>query len=192
MANVTHGVQLRPQNVHGVGAQNQSHHPHRQQNQKKMTKSKAKPKSKPKRKKLTSIPVLTRRLFRLSSLCCREKANFKCEICGMEKGALHHVTGKPQRVEAHHIMSRSNKDSLLKFDLRNLICLCSDHHKLSKYSAHSHGIWFAEWLKTNKPEQYQWVLDHSDDTANLKDREVLAHIEKCLRENKELNFDKKE
>tara|TARA_R110002126_G_scaffold164690_2_gene312566 strand:+ start:1479 stop:1958 length:480 start_codon:yes stop_codon:yes gene_type:complete len=157
---------------------------------KRKTKLTTKSKAKAKRKKLTSIPVIIRRLFRLASQCCRESADFKCEICGMKKGDLHNVTEKPQRVEAHHIMSRNNKDSPLKFDLRNLICLCSDHHKLSKYSAHSHGIWFADWLQTNKPEQYQWVLDHSDDTVNLKDREVLAHIEKCLRANKELNFDK--
>lgn len=152
-------------------------------------KNKSKSRAAPKRKKLTSIPVINRRLFRLASQRCRERANFACEICGMKKGDKHPNTGKPQRVEAHHIMSRNNKDSLLKFKLQNLICLCSSCHKTGQFSAHRHGIWFAEWLRNNKPEQYSWILKHSKDVANLKDREILKKIEKELHDNSPLKFD---
>ena len=145
-----------------------------------------------KKVKLTSIPVITRRLFRLASEKCRENAGFQCEVCGMKNGDKSKTTGKPQKVEAHHIMSRSNKDSLLKFDLRNLICLCSGHHKFNKFSAHSHGIWFAEWLRLNQPEKYKWVLENSDNTADLRDRSVLEWIEKCLKSNKPLDINIKE
>jgi len=141
-----------------------------------------------KKQKLTSIPVIIRRLFRLASIKCRENAQFKCEVCGMQNGDKHPNTGKPQKVEAHHIMSRSNKDSLLKFDLRNIICLCGEHHKFGKYSAHGHGIWFAEWLRLNKPEKYYWILENSDNTADLKDRTVLDWIETSLRKNKPLDL----
>ena len=97
-------------------------------------------------------------------------------------------TGKPQRVEAHHIMSRSNKDCPLKFDLRNLVCLCTEHHKTGKYSAHKHGVWFAKELIKIRPKDVAWILQHSDDYVNLKDRSVLKYIEDCLRRRKELNF----
>lgn len=144
--------------------------------------------AKQKKKKLTSLPVIRRRLFRLASELCREKAEDKCEICGMKKGDLHSNTGKKQRVEAHHIMSRSNKGSPLKFDIRNLICLCTEHHKTGRYSAHKHGIWFAKWFLENRPQDAQWIIDHSDDEINLDDRIILEYIEKCLRENKPLDF----
>ena len=141
------------------------------------------------KKKLTSIPVICRRLFRLASQRCREKVGFRCEICGMKKGSKHPVTGKVQRVEAHHIMSRSNKDSPLKYDLRNLICLCTEHHKTGKRSAHKHGLWFSEEFKKIRPKDAEWILKHTDDEQSLGDREVLKFIEDCLRNNKPLDFD---
>ena len=144
---------------------------------------------KTKRKRRTSIPIITRRLLRLASQCCRERAHFKCEICGMKKGDIHSLTGKPQRVEAHHIMSRSNKNSPLKFDLRNIICLCTEHHKTGKYSAHKHGLWFSCEFTKIRPDDAEWILDHSNDDVDLNDREILSYIEKCLKENKPLNFD---
>jgi hypothetical protein len=182
--NVIHGSHQKHQNARGVAQvnQNQRHNP------RKMKRSKPK-KTAAKRKKLTSIPVLTRRLFRLASQCCRENAKFSCEICGMKKGSIHPKTGKPQRVEAHHIMSRSNFDSPLKFDLRNLICLCTEHHKTGRYSAHKHGIWFAREFDKIRPEDADWIIEHSDDSVDLKDRSVIAYIEECLRKNKPLDFD---
>ncbi len=179
--NATHGVQHKLRDAHGAVQQDQHQRKYRSQHRKKMKRSKPKPKGRVKRKKATSIPVITRRLFRLASERCRAKARFTCEVCGMVKGTLHPNTGKAQRVEAHHIMSRSNKDSSLKFDLRNLICLCTSCHKTSQFSAHKHGIWFAEWLRINKPEQHAWVLKHSEDTVNLKDRAVLKKIEENLK-----------
>jgi len=156
-----------------------------------MKRSKGAPKRKrSKKKKRTSIPVITRRLFRLASQCCRERANFQCEICGMKKGSIHIGTGKPQRVEAHHIMSRSNKNSSLKFDLRNMVCLCTEHHKTGKYSAHKHGLWFAREFAKIRSEDVEWILEHSDDTVNLNDRDVLSYIETYLKENTPLDFKK--
>ena len=182
--NVIHIVSHKYLDVHGVVL----HALHQSQQPNKMKRNKTKGMSKA--KNLTSVPVLIRRLFKLASQLCRERANFKCEICGMKKGDIHPNTGKPQRVEAHHIMSRSNKDSVLKFKLQNLICLCTSCHKTNQFSAHKHSVWFAEWLRINKPEQHAWVLKHSKDTANLKDRDILKGIEDCLKSGKPLNFTK--
>ena len=138
------------------------------------------PKAKKKKPRLTSIPIIQSRLFRLASQICRDLAGNKCEICGIEAKTI--KNGKPIRIEAHHVLSRDNKDSPLKWDLRNLVALCTEHHKFGKRSAHKHGIWFAEEFKKIRPKDYQWILEHTDDTADLKDRETLQKIEDNLRE----------
>ena len=85
-------------------------------------------------------------------------------------------------------MSRSNKDCPLKWDLRNLVALCTEHHKFGKRSAHKHGIWFAEELKKIRPDDYKWIIEHTDDEANMSNRENLEYIEKCLSEKKPIDL----
>jgi hypothetical protein len=143
---------------------------------------------KTKHKKLTSIPIIQRRLFRLASILCRERAKFTCEICGLKSGDIHPKTGKPQRVEAHHVMSRSNKNSPLKYDLRNLVCLCTEHHKTGRLSAHKHCLWFSLQFQKIRPKDAKWIIDHTNDEVDLKDREVLTKIERCLKANLPLDF----
>jgi hypothetical protein len=133
---------------------------------------------KEKRKKLTSIPVIHRRLFRLASILCRERANFTCEICGKKQDNT-----KKIRIEAHHVMSRSNKNCPLKYDLRNLCALCTSCHKFSKYSAHKHGLWFAKWFFENKPTEADFILNNSDIEVDLNDSNTLKYMEECLKNN---------
>jgi len=135
--------------------------------------------SKKKKIKLTSIPVIHRRLFRIASQVCRENANETCEICGLVKGDVYNH--KKQRVEAHHIMSRSNKDSPLKWDVRNLICLCTKCHKTGRRSAHKHGLWFAREFYKIRPEDYEWIIEHTDDEVNLRNRDYLQQVEENLK-----------
>ena len=144
------------------------------------------PKHKKKKKKLTSIPVIHRRLFRLASITCRENADLTCEMCGIKKGDIY--KGKPQRVQAHHVMSRSNVNSPLKWDTRNLSCLCTKCHKGGKRSAHKHALWFAQEFTKKRPEDAKWILDHTDDMVNIKNREILEFIEHQVRRNLPLDF----
>jgi len=143
-----------------------------------------------KAKKPKSLPSIRRKLFKMASIKCREKAGFKCEICGLVNKALYN--GKPQRIEAHHVMSRSNKNSPLKFDLRNLVALCTFHHKVGKRSAHKHGLWFALEFNKIRPNDAQWILEHTDSEVDLDDRSVLEYINNCLINNKPLDFVKTE
>lgn len=133
------------------------------------------------KKKRTSIPTIKRRLFRLVSQICRENANFTCEICGMKKGDLY--KGKPQRVECHHVMSRSNKNSPLKWNLKNLICLCTSCHKTNRRSAHKHSLWFSKEFIKIRPDDAQWILEHTDDELDLTDEKNLKNIENELKNN---------
>jgi len=134
-------------------------------------------------KRVTALKTIHKRLYRLASLICREKANFTCEICGLKAGDIYKKTGKKQRVEAHHVMSRSNKNSPLKYDLRNLVCLCTNHHKTDKKSAHKHGLWFAKWFLEKRPDDAKWILEHTDDIVDLDDRDILKSIEENLIKN---------
>ena len=141
-----------------------------------------------KTKKLTPTPTIVRRLLKKACQLKRGLAGNTCEICGLKKGDLHAVTNKPQKVDSHHVMSRSNKNSPLKFDIRNLVCLCTDHHKVGSTSAHKHGLWFAKWFMEHRADDAKWVLDHTFDKVDLTDRTILAHIEECLDNNKPLDF----
>jgi len=127
--------------------------------------------------KLESIPKINRRLYKLALSICRIKANHTCEVCGMKKGDLYKE--KPQRVESHHIFSRRFM-SAMRWDLNNLICLCSICHKLGDKSAHQNPIWFGEWLRIHKPEQYKYILDHCEERIDVKNRDILYKIEEGL------------
>jgi acyl carrier protein phosphodiesterase len=40
----------------------------------------------------------------------------------------------------------------------NGIVLCAKCHSMSAYAAEIHQIWWAEWLREHKKEQYEWIL----------------------------------
>ena len=77
----------------------------------------------------------------------KERDNNQCCICG-QSGLLH----------VHHILPKERfKD--LRFELNNLIVLCPKHHMFSRWSAHKNGIFFSEWLKQNRPNQYKYIQE---------------------------------
>ena len=89
-----------------------------------------------------------RRAYELWSRIVRQFDEYKCCICGNDiKTQAHHTLAK----EAYYLLS---------LDPRVGICLCSRHHKFGKDSAHKNGIFFAEWLKANRPYQYDWCVRH--------------------------------
>jgi hypothetical protein len=115
-----------------------------------------------------SIKTITNRLYALWSVIVRTLANHRCEVCGS--------TGK---LDAHHIQPRQICTGL-RFDVRNGICLCAQHHKWGHESAHKGMLWFSEWLRTHNPEQYNFVLENRDSELNCKDRLELYNIESNL------------
>lgn len=81
---------------------------------------------------------------------CLERDNYKCQICSHKFDDT-----KPSGTAVHHIIPRQYKELFL--DLNNLITLCSRCHHWDKDSPHQNALWFAEWLKKNKPEQYNYL-----------------------------------
>jgi len=75
------------------------------------------------------------------SLAVRERDK-ACQVCGT-------VT---KRLNAHHIIPKNFLK--YKYDLSNGITLCVTHHKFGKFSAHKNAIWFANWMRENRPYDY--------------------------------------
>ena len=93
---------------------------------------------KPKRK------TLTNKLDKLVSEIARSGG--VCEFCGA-KGYLN----------AHHIFTRTMRS--VRWDLDNLICLCSKHHVFStEFSAHGTPLPFAEWVREYRGEEWYHKL----------------------------------
>ena len=79
----------------------------------------------------------------------------KCVICGDSK-----------RLNAHHIIPRSNKD--LRFEIKNGISICPLHHLFSReISAHMNSLAFIIWLQENRKEQFEFL--HNYCTAIYKE-----------------------
>lgn len=71
------------------------------------------------------------------------------------------ICGKRERANAHHIIPRTFKDT--RWDFKNGILLCPKHHKLGKYSAHKHPLWFVTWLANSDWDKFNYLLNKLDD-----------------------------
>lgn len=69
------------------------------------------------------------------------------------------VCGATEYLNAHHVLPKERYPEY-RFEPKNGVCLCPTHHKFGTYSAHRSPIWFALWLRINRPEQYQWCESH--------------------------------
>jgi len=68
----------------------------------------------------------------------------RCEVCGSTYG-----------LNAHHIIGRGNLN--LRWDIRNGCLLCIRHHKFGLFSAHENPIYFMNWLKNHRPDDYIYL-----------------------------------
>ena len=100
------------------------------------------------------------------SLIIRSKGY--CEMCGKNTGQL----------QTHHIIGRINYQ--LRWDTRNGICLDSSCHTFSQTSAHNNPIYFINWFKSMRPDDYEYLLTKKNDvkTFNILDyQEILNNLQ---------------
>ena len=95
------------------------------------------------RRKLTDKSI-NKKLDIMWSKLVKEKADYKCEVCGATS-----------LLNSHHIIGRVNRS--LRWDLQNGVCLCVKHHEFGIQSAHQDPQWFMEWVETYRPEDYRHV-----------------------------------
>ena len=101
--------------------------------------------------KLNANPIY-RTLDRLWQLIIKERARWRCELCGAGDKGLH----------AAHINGRG--DYWTRWDERNGLAVCPDCHDDVKIKA---------WLKKTDPERLQWVIEqrakcHPGERIDLK------------------------
>lgn len=113
---------------------------------------KRKPKKVIKPKKITKAKLAkkartaARKSLAAWSLAVRKKG--KCDICKAKKN-----------LQAHHLLPRERYKTL-RIEIMNGVCLCPTCHKWGRKSAHRNSVFFSEWLRKERPEQFAWVISH--------------------------------
>lgn len=97
----------------------------------------------------------------------KERANNCCEICGSNKS-----------INAHHVISR--RILRTRWDLRNGIALCSSHHFFGNFSAHSNPIWFLNWFKLYRPDDYKYLESVKNEIISYSLEDYQEILEKLL------------
>lgn len=149
-----------------------------------MKKSKSK-----KIKKLSRLPTIRNRLFRLWSEAVLSRTNWTCEYCGAKKGDIN-KNQKKIKIDAHHLFSRNIKDAVLKFDIRNGIAVCPSCHKFGSNSFHRNPIITIIWLQKNHFDRLDFVLNNWTITIDLNNRKILEEIENKLKAKECLDIQK--
>ena len=89
-----------------------------------------------------------------------------CEICGKTTG---YEDGKQQSSCGHHLIFKGNC-RMHRYEPKNIIVLCPIHHSHWNSDISPHSMTntlaqqaFADWVKDNKPLQFEWWEQHKDD-----------------------------
>ena len=91
----------------------------------------------------------------------KSKTNLKHKCDELWKKIIHlkgycEVCNKPGQ-NAHHIIGRINYN--LRWDLKNGCLLCTSCHKFSRNSAHNNPVYFINWFRVHRPEDYEYLQD---------------------------------
>ncbi len=92
--------------------------------------------------------TINKNKLKLWSLYLKKIMGKDCNVCGAEK-----------IINVHHILPKERYPEF-KYEFLNGIVLCVKCHKFGKYSAHKNGMWFAKWLKQNRPLRYKWAMEN--------------------------------
>lgn len=83
-----------------------------------------------------------------------------CALCGRSTQSDSSLRPlRPLRLNAHHILPKKFFPDV-QFEMWNGISLCPKCHTFGKFSAHKNGVFFSEWLKHSRPEQYEEVVNY--------------------------------
>jgi len=110
---------------------------------------------------------LKKKLDKAWSALVKQEAGNKCEVCGL--------AGDNCRLNSHHIVGRRNLR--LRWELYNGVCLCSGCHTFRSHSAHQNVVWFDEWLRENRGEDYKLVKKTMSEIKKWTIDEMLELLE---------------
>lgn len=130
---------------------------------------------KTKKTKAKKMAILKRKLLRLWSIKVRKEWGNECAVCESK-----------EHLNSHHLIPKEMKDSALRYDLKNGVCLCAKCHKY-RYdinggfgSPHKNPLVFFNWLRTMYPSIYEYCLDNANEVIKYT-YEELKEIEEYLK-----------
>jgi len=85
----------------------------------------------------------------------KERDNWTSQIGGK------YLKDNPHNCHAHHILDKKNFPQYA-LDIDNGITLSYREHKVGPKSPHMNAVFFAEWLRINKPKQWEYVKSKID------------------------------
>ena len=90
----------------------------------------------------------------------------------IKSGGFCEICGQPVR-DPHHVIGRINLTT--RWDLRNGVRLCFQHHTGGKLSAHNDPLWFMDWFKSKRPDDYEYLLKKKNEikTFSIFDYEEI-------------------
>lgn len=100
----------------------------------------------------------------------KERDGYVCQMCRTA------YLLKPRGLNAAHIIPRTVKETAL--DLMNGISLCASCHEFGNWSFHKNPIYFSNWLRRYKIDQYMYLLQKMADIKNMKDKTASIKIDK--------------
>ena len=96
-----------------------------------------------------------------------------CEICGATYGI---ENGTKQSSCGHHLIFKGNCRKH-RYEPQNIVILCPYHHSPWNPSLSPHSTVntlaqeaFADWVRDNKPDQWQWWQEHQSDANKPFDK----------------------
>ena len=119
--------------------------------------------------KIKSRKYLKNKCDRLWSMIIKSGGN--CEICG-----------QPTR-DSHHVIGRKNLST--RWDLKNGVRLCFQHHTGGNKSAHNDPLEFINWFKKTRLDDYEYLLKEKNKTKTFSIfdyEEIIKNLENVLNE----------
>ena len=108
--------------------------------------------------------ILDGKLLKAWALAVKERADFRCEVCGSNSF-----------LNSHHIEGKRNRR--LRWDIRNGVCLCSGCHIMKVESAHQSPEWFHFWLEEHRWEDLQYIMCVRNEIVKWSEEDMLDKLE---------------
>jgi hypothetical protein len=108
---------------------------------------------KKKRKRNDPKKTIRNACDRLWAMLVKKRWGHHCAICG-----------KSETLNAHHLIGKTNY--ACRYEVMNGIVLCVWHHVFGGTpSAHQQPANFLEWVRENRPEQWDWIEAHRRESS---------------------------
>lgn len=90
-----------------------------------------------------------------------------CERCGRD--------GRAVQLQTHHVYGRANRR--LRWDRRNLVCICAADH----FWAETHPLDFADWFRSVRPEDAEYLqIENAKGPKKWTEEELEAMLAELI------------